>query len=86
MYVDDAEAAYLQKRIDATALMAGAAQDECARSAHRSLGALYRMQLKGLLRAMAPPKRHPYDVVATRLPMAEEHRRMRGTLRMQCPA
>ena len=86
MYTDDAEAAYLQRRIAATAVMAGAARDECARSAHRSLGALYSLQLKGLLRAMAPPKRRPYDVVATRLPMADEHPRMRGTLRVQCPA
>jgi len=86
MYTDDAEVAYLQKRIDATAVMAGAAQDECARAAHRSLGALYSGKLKALLRAVGQPKRHHYAPPAIHPVADDEHSRMRGTLRVQCPA
>ena len=85
MRTDDAEAAYLQKRIDASFAMASAATDECAEMAHKSLANLYASKLKALLRAMDPP-RHRQDPKLSLHGKAREPSKMRGTLRLQCPA
>jgi len=86
MRTDDSEAAYLQKRIDASEAMATAATDECAQMAHKSLANLYAHKLKALLRAMDPPRHRQDRKSSIDRDRPREASKIHGTLRLLCPA
>ena len=54
MYTDDADAAYLQKRLDTSLDMSRTAACDCSRVAHRSLAMRYEQQLVALRQAVTP--------------------------------
>jgi hypothetical protein len=54
MYIDNAEAAYLMTRIEASQDMAASARVSCARLVHEELAGRYRGRLAALLRSVVP--------------------------------
>lgn len=81
------EMRYLQRRLDATLMMADAAAEPCARKAHELLAQLYGEALDALLIEVspAPARRPPMSLaISPRLDRTMGPRALRhATLRMQ---
>lgn len=61
MFTDNAEAAYVQQRIDASCEMAFAAKSDCARLVHEALADQYRRKLSSLRRVPLPIRSAPIE-------------------------
>lgn len=61
MFTDNAEAAYVQRRIETSRDMACAAKSDCARLVHEALADQYRCKLAGLRRVPLPIRSAPMD-------------------------